>query len=743
MNPQPSHAPSALVLDVARDGDRLALAVYPSEAEAPLRTYETLAVDWATLDARCRDLAVILGQVSAGNRPTLEGTLTLRRVGHALFDQLLTPRAKETLHHAQPEILCLAIDERLTHIPWEMLHDGTLFWAERYALGRRVRTQHSVTQPAGRPWPTPRRVLIVADPQGNLVGAHNEGRRLRDRFTDRLRPPVSIQLITSRVTPAQVLDRLRECDLLHYAGHARYDRNHPGQSGWLLRDGNLTPGALLPMAGGGFLPALVFANACGSGQGVGASDGAAQWLDPMPLANAFLLAGVRHYLGTSWEIPDAASATFAAAFYESLLAGAPIGVAVRSARLACLAEYGEGSVIWASYLLYGDPAVRYFPTEEDGEPLAAPSDDRQAAPRLDPPSPVAVRSTGRVGASRRPWIVGVAATLLACLAMVGLTGRWWDDGRSSVTHPSHERSPQTALLRGIVAESDGASGIAARAFADGLRQAPDDPYLLAFARQGETRVSEANRSQRVADLIDRIAAYQATGPVAASEPTPAWTSQPLTLAVVTIDPRPAPGLPAATAVRVERRLQQIWETEGRLHLVDRQQLEQVLEELHLAAAKLVSPDGALPIGTLASAQLLAVGELIELGDALQLNVRLIDTASSTVVAATAQPLRTLSDLDNTVTRTAADLMASLRRRYPLRAEVTGHAHDRLTLNIGADLGVVPGTLFRTVHTDDRVPIVVRVESVDAHGAHARPLAGGPTPPLSPGSRLEQVWDEAG
>lgn len=743
MNPLPSHAPSTLVLDVARDGDRLILAVYPPEAESPLRTYDTLAVDWATLDARCRDLAVILGQVSAGNRPTLEGTLTLRRVGHALFDQLLTPRAKETLHRAQPEILCLAIDERLTYIPWEMLHDGTLFWAERYALGRRVRTQHSVAQPPDRPRHIPRRVLIVADPQGNLVGAHNEGRRLRDRFTDRLRPPVSVQLITSRVTPAQVLDRLRECDLLHYAGHARYDRNHPGQSGWLLREGNLTPGAVLPMAGGGLLPSLVFANACGSGQGVGASDAAAVLLGPMPLANAFLLAGVRHYLGTSWEIPDAASATFAAAFYESLLTGAPIGVAVRSARLACLAEYGEGSVIWASYLLYGDPAVPYFPAEADGQPMAAPSDERHAVPRLDPPSPVAVRSTGRVRANPRPWIAGVGVTLLACLAMVGVAGHWWDDGRFPVTRPSHERSPQAALLRGIVAESDGAGGIAARAYADGLRQAPDDPYLLAFARQGEPRLAEANRSRRVADLIDRIAAYQAAQPAAAPQGKTGWTSRPLTLAVVAIDPRPAPGLPAATAIQVERRLQQLWEAEGRLHLVDRQHLEPILEELHLAAARLASPDGALPIGTLASAQLLAVGELIELGEALQLNVRLIETASSAVVAATVQPLPTLSDLDNTVARTAADLMASLRHRYPLRAEVIGRERDQLTLNIGADLGVAPGALFRTVPTGDDAPIVVRVESVDAHGAHARPLAGGAAPMLAPGSRLEQVWDEAG
>jgi hypothetical protein len=327
--------------------------------------------------------------------------------------------------------------------------------------------------------------------------------------------------------------------------------------------------------------------------------------------------------------------------------------------------------------------------------------------------------------------------------MAGLAGRWAADARSPAGDPTHEWSRQAALLRGLVAEVDEVGGMAARrAYADGLRQAPDDPYLRAFASHGEPRPGEPGGSQRIAELIDRIAAYRASQPPAATGATTGWTSQPLTLAVVSIDPRPAPNLPAATAVQVARRLQQLWEADARLNLVDRQHLEQVLEELHLAAAKLARPDGALPVGTLASAQLLAVGELIELGEALQLNVRVIETASSAVVAATAQPLATLADLNPTVARTAAVLTAALRRHYPLRAEVVDAGPDGLTLNIGADLGVVPGTLFRALATGDGTPIVVLVEAVDAHRAHARVLAAG-TPALVPGSRLEQVWDDAG
>ncbi|HEX9591839.1 MAG TPA: CHAT domain-containing protein [bacterium] len=737
---QPPQTRTTLVLEVARDGDYLTVGTYPLAAGPPLRGYEKLRVDWPVVAERCQELTAILGQVSAGNRPTLQGTTTLRRVGHTLFDQLLTARAKETLHTVQPDILHLAIDEGLAFIPWEMLYDGTFFWAQRYALGRMVRTQREVTIPAHRPPLSPRRMLIVADPQGNLAGAHAEGCRLRSFLASRL-PATTIQLITSRVTAPQIRDRLRECDVLHYAGHARYDRDRPGQSGWLLHDGDLTPGDLLPMAGGGPLPSLVFANACNSGQGIGPDPEADSPDDTLPLANAFLLAGVHHYLGTTWEIPDEVSARFAAAFYDSLLGGAPIGVAVRSARLACIAAYGEGSVIWASYLLYGDPTVRYFPSDAAAEPVSPPSAAASEAQTAMVAGPVATRSTARPTA-RRGTQLAVGSGVLLIMITLAVLGTHWAESTSA----RQDNTPPADLLRGISAVAGEQWQSAATAFADGLRQAPDDPYLRAFAnsmRSGEHQRAELDRSQHVAFLIDRIAAHAAAHPNATPGSTQTWATQPMTLAVLHVDGHQAPSLPAAVGIDVERRLSRLWEQEPRLMLVDRQHLARVLEELHLTAAKIANPDAAIPLGVLAPAQLLAVGEIIELGDQLQLSIHLIETATSTVVAAASQVFATLSQVDGIVTKTAAELTAALDRRYPLHAEVIDARGDDLTLNVGAELGVTPGNLFRTIGLSDNPVAVVRVERVEARRAQARVLGARPVPPLPTGSHVEQVWDEEG
>ena len=61
----------------------------------------------------------------------------------------------------------------------------------------------------------------------------------------------------------------------------------------------------------------------------------------MDLANVFLLAGVRHYVGTFWEILDKPSSRFALEFYKNLLSGMSTGEAMRLARLVLIEEYGE------------------------------------------------------------------------------------------------------------------------------------------------------------------------------------------------------------------------------------------------------------------------------------------------------------------------------------------------------------------------------------------------------------------
>ena len=99
------------------------------------------------------------------------------------------------------------------------------------------------------------------------------------------------------------------------------------------------------MGGTGSLPALIFSNACQSARTEewGISENVQNEI--FGLANAFILAGVKHYIGTFWEVLDEPSRRFALEFYKHMLNGLSIGDAVRQARLAVIDEYGEETIV--------------------------------------------------------------------------------------------------------------------------------------------------------------------------------------------------------------------------------------------------------------------------------------------------------------------------------------------------------------------------------------------------------------
>ena len=147
---------------------------------------------------------------------------------------------------------------------------------------------------------------------------------------------------------------LRDYDIVHYAGHA--DARNPSDSGWLLSDGMLKAAEIAAMGGLQPMPSLVFSNACQSGHTDGWR-GDDQEQQIFRLANAFLLSGVQHYIGTFWETVDETGAHFAKRFYTAVAAGKTIGTALRDARQAPTGAGVSENRGWAgNYMLYGEPS---------------------------------------------------------------------------------------------------------------------------------------------------------------------------------------------------------------------------------------------------------------------------------------------------------------------------------------------------------------------------------------------------
>lgn len=283
----------------------------------------------------------------------------------------------------------------------------------------------------GRAAPMPsspplRMLIICSDPRGDLPQVVAEGEALLERL-DQSRA-VDANLVCDPTVEA-VRRQLKDYDILHFAGHAEHDAEHPERSGWLLADGKLTAADVMGLSGGRSMPMLVFSNACRSSETEAWKAGGHRVYG---LANAFLLAGVRLYVGTQWEVVDGQSAELANAFYEALGRGAGAGMAMRVARKKIVREQGPEAMAWASYVLYGDPSLAPLrPTEFRQKELLSASllDARLSVPPkrlITGPQPQvperAANSNGNSGATTAPtqgarfsgWLALLSAAVALC-----------------------------------------------------------------------------------------------------------------------------------------------------------------------------------------------------------------------------------------------------------------------------------------------------------------------------------------
>jgi CHAT domain-containing protein len=385
------------------------LAVGPADSGAMLRVRlgsatltdeHTLPTSQEKLQRLSRQLVGVLRRGNRARALAEDALSELRFLGEELHRALIPPALEPELRRGGGPLL-LDLDEALVSIPFELLFDGEQFLCRRYALGRAVRSTVPRRGPERRALGTPPRALIIAaNPRGDLAEVHAES----DAIVDALEKERVRARLSADMGREAVRRELKDFDLVHFAGHADFLAADPTQSGWHLSDGKLTAADILSLAGGRPMPLVVFSNACESGRTV-------EWTDDdahgearraYGLAGAFLYAGVRHYVGTQWEVIDGHSANFATAFYQNLGSGQAIGAAVRHARDAVITKGGEGALAWASYVLYGDPADRPL-RRGDARQLLMPSAKELAARESAPwkrPTPQTMKRVGSEIAER-------------------------------------------------------------------------------------------------------------------------------------------------------------------------------------------------------------------------------------------------------------------------------------------------------------------------------------------------------
>jgi len=170
------------------------------------------------------------------------------------------------------------------------------------------------------------------------------------------RIPGSRRRVDGAATPGALLSGADEgYAVLHVAAHARIDRGAPARSAILLAPSPDHPAGILRLADveSRALPfRLVVLSACSTGGG--REDRGEGLRGP---ARAFLSAGSRSVVATSWDIGDRAAARQMRAFYAELADGQPVAEALARMKRREIAA-GRPPREWAAFQLHGDPGAR-------------------------------------------------------------------------------------------------------------------------------------------------------------------------------------------------------------------------------------------------------------------------------------------------------------------------------------------------------------------------------------------------
>jgi CHAT domain-containing protein len=278
----------------------------------------------------------------------------LEKAGRYAYGHLVPARIQLLLESSPADHLRLDIDERLIDLPWELIHDGSEFLCLRYAVGRLLMSDQGFQSPHRHPLSAPQtRVLIVADPTGDLPAALKEGQEIARLFRDKCGMIVE-EHTSSKMSKKEFLLALKEYAIVHFAGHASYDASNPDESCIHFADGEIQAFEIARFVAGRS-PSVVFLNACWSAEELRDPNS----FSPMMrgLGRTFLYAGVTAFLGYLVPVPDTSATQFAISFYEALMQGQTIGESLRRARIHCRDQSPSNDLTWSSAVLYGDPAA--------------------------------------------------------------------------------------------------------------------------------------------------------------------------------------------------------------------------------------------------------------------------------------------------------------------------------------------------------------------------------------------------
>ncbi len=285
---------------------------------------------------------------SAGKTPTkteADMDAKMLTIEQELYDIIIRPMEKD--FSANSDRVYIVYDRMHPLIPYQVLHDGRQYMAEKYALVY-APSASILKKCMERRHPMGQKLVALGNPDlgnpdFNLAYAEDEVKNLGKVYPD-------ARILTgAEASEAAVQLLAPDADVLHLACHGVIDEKDPKKSHLRLapdkdNDGFLTADEIMDL---NLQCSLVTLSACDTGRGRILMGG-----EILGLTRAWIYAGTPSVLASLWKVDDRATSRLMTAFYENLKTHDK-AKALQLAQIDMIRE-GLSPFYWAAFCLYGD-----------------------------------------------------------------------------------------------------------------------------------------------------------------------------------------------------------------------------------------------------------------------------------------------------------------------------------------------------------------------------------------------------
>ncbi len=260
--------------------------------------------------------------------------------------------------------------------------------------------------------------------------------------------------------------------------------------------------------------------------------------------------------------------------------------------------------------------------------------------------------------------------------------------------------------KGLTYEKEGSWDKALDTYRQGQSVSRDDVFASSLARRAEGMLAyrdDAKQKERIDKLVKELSErFRSQKKLFAKADEDTWTSRPMVMTFIDFQETGALSDRDGFSTVVTTQLADQLGASGRVKVVDRVLIDQLLQELNLGTSELADPETALKLGKVLAAKIMGTGTLIHMPNGTMMSMRLIDTETSQIPKVINLQFPEGASLKKELGSLNREILASIMQSYPLKAYVVNADDKQVMINLGSNQGVVSGTTFEIV--EEKAPV---------------------------------------